>query len=295
MRSYLAVVTCVVAVLVLGAKAQAAIQVYEGFDYSQGALTGDNGGIGWGDAWSTGTYGGDYASVVAPIGSVGQNAGVGNAAQGADYSAFEHRDFSSSLDLDAGANYATGGPGIPYYFSFLVNLSSTETIDNPIQIGLTTPGNPVYVQFGAGSSGTVNLSIAADPNNATNFVSLQTGTTYLIAGSFNAVFPTGPYSGIGQLNVSAYSDGSSIPSSAPSSWQLSYTDSSPGGYLSYNNLELSGFGGNYSDTAGAISLDEIRVGTDFSDVATGVPEPTCLGLTSLAAGLLLQRRRAARA
>ena len=42
-----------------------------------------------------------------------------------------------------------------------------------------------------------------------------------------------------------------------------------------------------------MTLDEIRVATDFSDVAvgTGVPEPACLGLTCLAAGALLRRRR----
>ena len=193
------------------------------------------------------------------------------------------------VDLDAGAQYGQqGATGVPYYFSYLVNLSSTETITSPFQVGLTTPGNPVFVQFAAGSSaGTVNLSIAADP---TNTVSLQTGTTYLIAGSFNAIF-SNPYSVEGQVNLSAYADGNSIPSSTPSSWQLSFTDS---GNAAYNSLQLNGFGGHGSVSSGALSLDEIRVATDFSDVAspTAVPEPTCLGLTCLATGLLLRRRRA---
>jgi hypothetical protein len=288
MRRNLAIVSCLAAVSVLSAKAQANLLVYDGFDYSTGigALNGQAGGSVWDPAgtWTS------SADIVAPIGSIGGIAATGNAAQGEDYTAFGSRSFDPSLDLDAGANYATGGPGVPYYFSFLVNFSSTSVIDSPIQVGLTTPGNPIFVAFGAGTGSTVNMSIAADPNAATDTVALQTGKTYLITGEFSATF-SAPYDGLGQLSLSAYSDGSSIPTAAPSSWQLSYTDTDPGGYPSYNNLQLTGFGSHYGDSTGDMTLDEFRLGTEFSDVAAGVPEPASFGLTCLAAGMLLRRRR----
>jgi hypothetical protein len=287
MMKNLAVVSCVAAVLALGARAQATLLVYDGFNYPTGALSGDNGGTGWNGAWGGANIG---SNVVAPIGSVG-NSVVGNAVQGGDFTALGSRSFAATYD--AGANYPDG-PGVPYYFSFLVNFASgTFDFGGTITAGLTTGGNPVAINFAGdapGPTGTVNMSIDGDPSGDT--VSLNAGTTYLIAAEFNAVF-SGPFAEKGQLSVSAYSDPSTIPASTPATWQLSYLDSDPGGFATYNATNLNGFSAPYSASDGDISLDEIRVGTTFSDVAAaGVPEPACLGLTCLAAGLLLQRRRA---
>jgi hypothetical protein len=291
MRKNLAIVSCVAAVSasVLGARAQATLLDYQPYDYTQSTSLADaDGGTGWSGPWNGGMYDTAHGVVVAPIGSVGGNAVEGNAAQGQDYGTFGQRSFSASYDT--GVNYASGGPGIPYYFSFLVDFgteTSSTDVEGSIAAGFLTGGNLVDFNFGLASADTVDMSIAADPSHT---VPLQTGTTYLIAGSFNTTYPSGPYSGEGQLDVSVYSASSSIPSSAPSSWDLSFTDS---GNSAYNSVALTGFTVPYSQYNGDLSLDEIRVGTTFGDVAApaSVPEPTCLGLTCLAAGLLLQRRR----
>lgn len=46
------------------------------------------------------------------------------------------------------------------------------------------------------------------------------------------------------------------------------------------------------EQSGSASLDEIRIGTELSDVVTVVPEPASLGLLGLASTLLLRRRMA---
>ena len=41
--------------LTFGGKVNADLLAYEGFDYDPGSLSGQNGGTGWGGAWSAGT------------------------------------------------------------------------------------------------------------------------------------------------------------------------------------------------------------------------------------------------
>lgn len=45
-----------------------------------------------------------------------------------------------------------------------------------------------------------------------------------------------------------------------------------------------------AEQAGSASIDEIRIGTELSDVVTVVPEPASLGLLGLASTLLMRRR-----
>ncbi len=96
---------------------------YEGFDYSAGDLSGQNGGIGWSNAWvQESTYNGDHA-VVSPatpwVGGISQLDSTGDALELAAVGSADYDDIRSLLTTLGGKGSGT------IYLSFVAQVTNT--------------------------------------------------------------------------------------------------------------------------------------------------------------------------
>jgi len=269
-----------------GASALAVPVAYDGFDYPVGNLAGNSGGTGWTGAWaadpavdvvtnanliySSGNVvvvGGPNAAQV--TGLVGNPTPLDNAAS---------RPFTGqtgpvymSLLFQPVVN---GGTGQDDFFQFMLN-DDTDA-ENSGAIGMRnqtgTAGNDGYFTRIRNNSADSNAEAAP---NVTSLV----GRTDFLVGKFSKVANT-DYNRF-DLFVNPTSNVEGVPSA-------SLTFDSDMSMIDFFSLRLA-----FIDTGDAYRFDELRIGTEFADVVTILPEPATAALGVLGAMMLgLRRRRA---
>jgi hypothetical protein len=252
-------------------RVEAALLAYEGFDYAEGSLAGQNGGSGWGGAWSAG-------SVVPGSLSYGSLATTGNSGliSGSGGSVSAYRNFA--------AEYGAG----TYYISFVgQRLSTHGTLDDN-----TVRASSFQIHKGFGTSGDERLSAGkattAAPNQKYNWALFSDGSGTLLEESAepitNLAFVLmefvitddidGQGPGVSTDEARMWINPSlNGPLGAPDV-ELTQAEGNNHDYL-FGRVRI--FSGNtsaqglYADFA----IDEIRLGTTLADVGVNaVPEPT---------------------
>lgn len=240
--------------------ANAALLIYEGFDYAEGAFAdGSNGGTGWDAGWADVVAGGPDEQIVAGslVSPVPHLASTGNSL---DVAGSGNRFYRSM-----GAQ-SIGTDGTTVYMSFLAQ-----------QLGTTVQNAAMELKRG---SGTYVASMGSDSAAGVfGFTDKQNSANNISAGTFPAP-DTDVHLWVLQFDFAAGSDTVSLTYDGNDLGSTTVADGSfdrIGAFF-------------YSGTAG-MAMDEIRVGTEFADVAIAVPEPATLGLLGLAFGSMIMLRR----
>jgi hypothetical protein len=180
-----------------------------------------------------------------------------------------------------------------YYYSFVASIPSytsnpagfTESyfagFDSNSTANPYNSGAGLFVKKDAVDASKIDLGIATTGSAG----KMYTSSAY---SPDNALFVVGSFTFGGPATLDVYADGATIPGTAPLV-HGAVTSTSDTTLTSITNLFLRG---NPGEPQG-IKIDEIRIGTEWADVAA-VPEPASIGLLSLGAiGLLARRRRKA--
>lgn len=269
----------------LAAPANATLLAYEGFDYDPGSLAGQNGGSGWGGAWSAG-------SVVSGSLSYGALPTTGNSAliSGESGSISAYRDFA--------AEYGTG----TYYISFIgQRLSPHGTLDDN-----TVRASSFQIHKGFGTSGDERLSAGkvttASPNQAYNWALFSDGSGGLLEESdepiTNQAFVLMEF----VINDDVDGEGAGVSNDEARMWinpsldgalgapdvELTQANGNNYDYL-FGRVRIFSGGNNSSGAYADFAIDEIRLGTTLRDVGVNVPEPAA-GLMALVALAGITRR-----
>ena len=256
----LAIVTVVA--LFMAASAQAAPVAYEGFDYTAGqSLLNQSGGSGWTAAWVNGTLDED-ATIVSPGLTYSGLPTVGNASTTQNQS--NARAFTTTGLMD---------DGDVLWFSCLLNPTGTSS-DLRFQVTSTNArGKGGGFRVGSYQSETEQWTVTAAINDGGG-----TGSVLIDKDSVSLIVGRTTFADSGDDRVDVWVNPTSEPTGDSTVYALRAMTA--GDYV--------WFGGGGSWQA---NLDEIRVGTTFSDVV--VPEPATMVLLSLGGvGLILRRRRA---
>jgi len=259
-KKNLVLVLVLVLIDVLGTAARADLICYEGFEYSTGSLAGQGTSVdGWSGAWSGGNYNVQAGSLTMdgmPFASVGGSAvGTGNA----------NRTFSTAID--------TSQEGA-YYISFLLQRSGWAAGASEF----------AYAELLWNAKADWGVS-SGEAYNTTNI-----GSSVLVAGAgtTDPIFIVGKLltntSGTpDQIFLKAYTSGDSIEFSETSDWTvIGGTEDGDG----INTVLRLATGTTVGYTA---AYDEIRIGTEWSDVV--VPEPATGVLLAVGMISLLKRRK----
>lgn len=232
--------------------ADAALLVYEGFDYAGTTLAGMTGGTGWGTAWADPDFdlnlSDDDVSLnsasfpFVPVGDRVFDSGGGTA----------NRNLSSSFVMNAEGNVM--------YFSMLMRKDDISAGSwEWLQVGLAN-GPDTRFKMGIGSNDKFYIEVGDDGKGESSGTATA-GTTYFLVGKL--------VSGTNTQNayLKVYAPGDVVDASEPGTWTATDT-----GFTGFNLylLELS-LGSNVVDGA----IDEIRVGETWADVAPPV-EPVDL-------------------
>jgi len=259
------------------------LAAYEGYDYPAGPLGNGAGGTGWNGTWTAGAdlSGASTASVVDgsldppgfPFDVEGRQVHLSGDAMA--------RDFDHPLDLDANDTY---------YVSLLARR--TDTSDESSQESLDVlllGGLSEEIAFGVGSAEHFYISrlgeVVTTPPDA-----LDIATTYFLAAKIVAQDGSLP-SNSDQVLLKAFAPGDEIP---PGDEAVDWT-------VVGSTNENSGATLDRLLIRGAANadwyVDELRVGGDWADVVSGIPEPSSAGLLGAAAlmgALLLAGRNPGR-
>lgn len=250
-----------IASLMTCAAANAALLVYEGFDYAEGDFTdGSNGGTGWDAGWADVVTGsgpdeqimsGSLVSPVAHLPSTGNNLNVAGT---------NDRFYRGVSSQNIGAD------GTTIYMSFLAQQLGSSVQNAAMEL---KRGGSTYVAS-MGSDSAAAVFGFTDKQNSANNIS---------AGTYPAP-DTDAHLWLLQFDFAAGSDTVTLTYDGVEQGSTTVADGSfdrIGAFF-------------YSGTAG-MAIDEIRVGTELADVVA-VPEPATLGLLGLAfGGLVMLRRR----
>ncbi len=257
-----------VAVLAVGSASQAALLVYEGFDYPTGDLGGKNGGTGWAGSWS----GGDNYSVVAeslsmsnlPFATTGGSIiGQSNA----------NRNFSDGIDFSQeGVRYA----------SFIAKRTGWGATD----------GGGEWFDFHFRTTGYTDAAMAGISSDE-KFEARVSTTSVTKAGS---AATTNPYflvtkivthpTAADEIYLKAYSESDTVDLAEPTGWTVVGTTSDID--LLAGMVTLWAGSDDDGDGLYQAAVDEIRVGETWNDV---IPEPGTMGLVVIcSAGLIAIRR-----
>ncbi len=270
--------------------AQASLLTIESFDYTAGAnISGQSGGSGWRSPSNpTWTTNGTTGTVASP--------GLQYTDANADYSAFLAVGNTASLsnernirflDIDTGGVYDNaglrgagnyiGGTGVDgdLWGSFMFTASDYSASGAYTLFNLFTT---------AGGDGlAIRQSSAGSNFQLTNATATVIGTGSIALGSLSTTAPN--------LIVYKYGFDSAANSDTFEVWLNPETAGDAaditlsGANLALNNIEIREVLGNV-----ALSLDEIRLGTEFTDVVP-IPEPTSAALVLGGLSLLALRRR----
>lgn len=246
------------AVAVLAVGAQASLIAYDGFEYTGGEnLGGQSGGTGWSTAWT--------AATSLKISSPGLTSGVlpttGLAVSGPTAFAEVKREFApvtGRVWMSALVRFNT----LPSGSFFEFKMFEPGNVNRAAQFGFNGNSNKLFTNHDFGGA-----------LRETDFTPV-TGETYRFVFTYasNGAAPTALY-----INPT-------LGALTPESPLASVT-------FSGNNWGLNSIGGFrlFADRAN-ISLDEVRVGTTYGDVAP-VPEPATLTAMFVGLAALARRRR----
>lgn len=284
MRKYLSTALLTLATV---ACAQAALIVYEGFDYQAGAnLATQSGGTytNWGEPATV--------SVVGPA-TFGTLLVSGNGGSFGD----NQQNFGSSRDSGVGV-FETNST---YYMSGLFRYSGTIDWGNGgvAAAGLTysTGTNTEGITFGLGYAGGSSVVAYAGYGYTWRMTdgkavsgALSAGTTYLLVAKFTHDGVVNGGGNIGSVSLAVYD--TSVPVTESYDFTLANLNYGSNYWPIGNNLSKFVLG--KGNSAGAALVDEIRIGTTWAEVVA-VPEPSAVALLLGVAGLgavLVRRRRA---
>lgn len=277
--------------VIISTTTQAGLLVYEPFDYPEGPLAGQNGGIGWGSAWQA-SAGGQVTA-----GSLG----YGNlATQGNSLVISGTTGGLASTFRTLSTAYGAG----TYYVSFVgQRLSPHATLDQN-----TIRASSFQLHAGTGTSADERIGAGkvttASPNQTYNWAMFSDGSASFVENSTSPI--TEQAFILWELIVADSIDGQGP--GASSDIARMWVNPALGGLLGAPDVELTQAEGNNHDYlfqkvrlfAGAASggnpyasfaIDEIRIGESLADV-TPIPEPGTMLLSLLAmAGISAVRVR----
>lgn len=276
-------------------KAEAALLVYEPFNYAAGSnLDGQSGGLGWSSAWRNASNATGGAIVSGSLAAPGGLVTSGNSAvlSGASGTYTIFRDIPT----------VTGAAGTSTWISYLGQRQG-DTVTQPsdwpdndyprgVTVSLFQAGGEA---IGAGnSSGAALNEWSLIPNGSGNDRTLvtQSGVPY---NNLEWVVIKINHNGVG-VDDDAFMWLSPNPGAEPleGTANVTYLGSVKGdGSLDYSELTyLRQFIGDNSGgrPAGQLAIDEFRIGTTFADMSA-VPEPSVALLGGLSLLGLLRRRR----
>lgn len=280
--------------------ASAALAVYEPFNYSTGALAGNSGATGLDTVTGWFSSGSNQQSVTSSGLSFTGLSTTGNKAERTSAPGGAH----SGITLTSTAQTALTQSDTSIYFTFLVrtdrfsagneNLTlafGTDSLDtstgadggNQASIGGTgngfgfsidsvTSGNPFRFSAYKSVGGTDSISEDID---GTYFDSGTTPATFLVAGQID-------WAATGNDTLSLFNITDVTATSAPTAFATMTADFDQTTFdtISFESRQIA-------------VIDEIRFGTEWSDVGLSIiPEPSAMLLGGLGTLLLLRRRRA---
>jgi hypothetical protein len=274
MWNSLGAASCLAIALTAG-HASAALLAYDGFDYAAGDLTGQNGGAGWGGAY---TDTGNSTVVDATGLTYGPLATTGGSDRTADggtattlnfrtlnqaYGDNETETWISLLGRRNGATVTNLFAGLSFY-----NSGGTATANGELSVAATTQGSTVpglpdwrILDLGAGQSTNANVGITPDVVDLLAVrITWGVADAGLVGTGTSAVY----------LYVNPALGGTPTPTTGRN---ITMTN--------FDKIRLAGQNGiDYS-------FDEIRIGETFADVTpVTVPEPTAFALAGGALAFL---------
>lgn len=265
--------------------------IYESFDYAAGSLEGQNGGSGWGGAWTFSDYTQGTQQVVA---------------EGLTFSNYHTSGGALRLDEDnAGGSFRSVGVrraigvdfaiGSDVWVSFLAKsaepLSSFTSMTAEIRHGATAGATELRMRpKGAGSQGVMIAYDSAGSNVASK--SAQDGRTYLYVCRFGDIASaTGKVAIMWVLDEEGYNlsmaDGVLSEADLNANYYLMAQDAHTNQSLNTTDSALINLGDS-NTLPFAYYFDEIRYGTSLDAVL--IPEPATIALLGLG-GLLIKRRK----
>ena len=300
--------------LAIPAGAQAALLVYEGFDYAVGANAinaSANGGIGFGGAWDAPANSGDVIA-----GSMSYTDGGGRSLTTSGNTYFGDSttlgagtvgatSIANFRNMDATINAAALGGATTLYVSVMMQQTTGAGRATNFAIFTNVANNGIYtsqerISFG---HGTETPSAGLNPytwgafvfGNGNNGALPQViGSNYSTVSMYNSTFAVLRI----DINASGLDERFRLylnPSldAEPGVAQVDFLRDS---LVSLNEIDrIRPFAGGSTATLGAAqtNLDEIRMGTAWGDVTpfTPVPEPSAALLSLACVGLALVRRR----
>lgn len=278
-RLHTSLVTRSICALSLAAAAQvstmqAQLLVSESFDYTVGQnLAGQTGGSGWGGAWTANLNGGGPADIVAqnisaPTGAPAATGNQANIASGGTGNAILSRNMGITINTNVTNEY---------WFSMRFrrdDASNGGGSENSVFFALND-GAGFDLSIGQGSDEVASIILGGATMAGPT---ITIGQDYFILARL--ITNT---SGINDtFGVNFYLDSDSIPSEAPTSFDVLVSDDT--------SFSLNNFLTIQARFAGTLSTDEIRIGQTFGDVVA-VPEPNSVALFGLGAAALVAIRR----
>lgn len=264
-RKSLSACAAAVAGLALVSASPAAMIASDSFDYPTGNTTGNNGGSGWSAGWLTVP---SRTSGTIPAGSMDYSDGIS-----------QLQTAGNSAQTVAQRNYrllATPQSGTEGNTLWVGFVAQADTQTGHAGLGLFSAGD---ITASANEKVLIGKSAATGADKwglvtgANSFTSVTTDTkvfmlTRIVFGATDAVADL-------WLN----------PSLTVEPGAAAVGDA----HLTIPNFDLAQV--RLSSSTPTLHLDELRIGTQFGDVVTAVPEPASLGLLGLGAVGLLARRR----
>jgi hypothetical protein len=257
-------------VLGLSVIAHGAIIAYEGFDYAEGSLIGQNGGTGWASGGWT-LQDGNAATVTTPGMQYDGMSNLGGKAQiiaDSSNNAVAMRYLNTSLNSSSGVVWAS--------------FTGQKTLDGNRYINFAFFNNDTEgFALGHGTWAARNWTLNRSWSDPAGNTSVSTGASMLNESFLLMKFTFNEIEVNNDL-VEVWVN----PTLANGEAGLG-TSTSLTGNWDFNRIRLAAGGGSSTTPSGGI-FDEIRLGTEFTDV---IPEPATLGLVGMIGiGLIAARR-----
>jgi len=279
------------AALLIAAPAQGASIAYEGFDYTAGSLTGNNGGTGdWGGAWAGGGTVVSGTDTNAAWGGTDSTGGVHRTQALATRAIDTTFVGSSTVPLYFSAEFQKNGPqGIVSnsngyaVFLALTNSADANSVTNTVRIGLNKPNNLAH-QFNARiGTGTGTAQVNTQFGSYTHSTDGATtppyvGSTVLLVGKI-------------EFNVDGVNDRLTVwadPTGFETGGASVVVEGANIGWETPTFAKTQAFNLT-TGTQGDPYIDNIRIGTTWAAVV--IPEPSSLALLALGGLCAFRRRR----
>jgi hypothetical protein len=268
MKKWTASILLIIAMISGIRQSKADLLFYDGFDYTPGILPGQNGGSGFSAAWVNGKNNPTVNSTGLSFGNLTVSGGAVTNSNG-------QATRTLSVPVTSTSDIVANGESI--YISFLVNEATSTPSYNDLTL---FNGTTEFLSIGS-----VYYNLNPSPNYGfrTSGTGL-TGTGYVFSGTpvtndgTHLLVMKLDYSLAGSTQLSFYIDPTSQLLGTPITQTV-------GGIIVFDKIRI--------EMAGGSSIDELRMGTNLSDVLPGIiaiPEPTTSLLLVAGLGLLITLR-----